>query len=272
VEWTRVRPRLGKSYLVFEQSFDPMRMTFFHFLVFLFLLTSNVLAQEGPSISVGQMQQATHPDTVLAAPQVRLAQSPAIQEKHPRLFWIIPIYTVSDSKLPISLSSGEKFQLFLKDTTDPFTLTFTAFNAGIQQVNNGLSGYGQGAAGYGKRLGAGMADETSSDFLGTYLFPSLLHQDPRYLREGSGPFKSRLVHAIIRPMATRKDLGGRAFNWSGLLGLMAANGLSNIYYPATDRGIERTFKRVASGLPFSVIDHLIEEFGPDLQKKLLGRK
>lgn len=127
-------------------------------------------------------------------------------------------------------------------------------------------------AGYGKRLGAGLADETLSGFFRTYLFPSVFHQDPRYFRKGSGPVGKRLAHAIIRPVLTRKDSGGRTFNWSGLLGTIAASSLSNVYYPATDRGVDRTFTRVAMGIPFSVVDHLIDEFGPDLQKKFLERK
>lgn len=80
------------------------------------------------------------------------------------------------------------------------------------------------------------------------------------------------MNAIIRPIMTRKDSGGRTFNWSGLLGGTTASGLSNAYYPAADRGIEPTLKRVVMGIPFSAIDHLIDEFGPDLEQKFLGRK
>lgn len=246
--------------------------TVLSFLAFLLLLPKYVHAQEGVCIWPEQPQNATLAENVPAAQQSAAVQDPVVQEKHPRLFWIIPTYTVSDSKLPSSLSSSAKFRLFFKNTTDPFTLTYTAFSAGIQQANNQLSGYGQGAAGYGKRLGAGLADETSSSFFRTYLFPSVLHQDPRYFREGSGPLKKRLAHAIVRPVVTRRDSGGRTINWSGLLGLIAASGLSNVYYPAADRGVEPTFKRVATGVPFGVIDHLIDEFGPDLEKKFLGRK
>jgi hypothetical protein len=249
-----------------------MRMTFFHLLALLLLLPGGVRAQGTPSIFVGQAQKATPAELVPAAQQVVPAQSPVAQEKHPRLFWIMPTYTVSNSELPISLGSREKFRLFLKKTTDPFAITYTAFDAGIQQRNNDLTGYGQGPAGYGKRLGAGLADEASADFFRAYLFPSLLHQDARYFRRGSGPFKSRLAHAIIRPVVTREDSGGLSFNWSGLLGHIAASGLSNVYCPATNRGVQPTFKRVAMGIPFSVIDHLIDEFGPDLEKKFLLRK
>lgn len=243
-----------------------------HFLTLLPLLPVCVRAQEGVSSWREQERKATLTETGPAVQQAVASQGPIAQEKHPRLFWIIPTYTVSDSKLPSSLSSRAKFRLFFKNTTDPFTVTYTAVSAGIQQANDQLSGYGQGAVGYGKRLGAGLADETSSGFFRTYLFPSVFHQDPRYFREGSGPFMKRLAHAIIRPVVTQKDSGGRTINSSGLLGLVAASSLSNAYYPAAERGVEPTLKRVATGVPFGVIDHLIDEFGPDLEKKFLKRK
>jgi hypothetical protein len=249
-----------------------MRMVAVLFLVLASLLPNNVLAQGCLSAFEGQGEEAIPTASTLADQHVSPVQNHALPEKHPRLFWILPTHTVSSSKLPVPLNSGEKFRLFLRNTTDPFTLTYTAFNAGVQQASNELPGYGQGAAGYGKRLGAGLTDETSSGFFRIYLFPSLLHQDPRYFRRGSGSLRSRFAHAIVRPVVTIRDSGGRTFNWSGLLGLAAASSLSNAYYPAADRGVEPTLERVAMGIPFSMIDHLIDEFGPDLEKKFLRRK
>jgi len=229
------------------------------------LLLGNILrAQNAPSVAAGF-------PLAPAAQEVQPRDRAAVKEKHPRLFWVMPTYTVSNSGFPSSLSSGEKFRLSVQNTTDPFTFGYIAVNAGIQQANDNLAGYGQGAAGYGKRLGAGLADQASASFFKTYLFPSILHQDPRYFRQGSGPFKRRLANAIIRPVVTRDDSGGRAFNWAELLGGIAASTLSNAYYPASNSGVGPTFKRVAAGIPFSMIDHLIEKFGPDLERKFLRR-
>jgi hypothetical protein len=237
----------------------------------LLLLPCVVWAQETetPRNPLEGAQKAKPVETIPT--EVVPAQSPGLPEEHPRLFWIIPTYKVSNSKTPVSMSSPEKFRLFVRNTTDPSTIAYAACTAGIKQADNKLSGYGQGAEGYGKRLGAGLANATSAGFFRTFLFASLFHQDPRYFRLGSGPIKNRLEQAIIRPVVTRKDLGGRAFNWSGLLGTIAASSLSNAYYPATDRGVAPTFRRVATGIPISVIDNLIHEFGPDLERKLQRR-
>jgi hypothetical protein len=243
-------------------------MAFFHFFFSVFLLLSSVArAQETHPNPSEEAQQAKPAETVPIAEQVVPAQSSGLPEEHPRLFWIIPTYKVSNSKAPVSMSSPEKFRLFVRNTTDPSTIIYAAFTAGIKQADDKLSGYGQGAGGYGKRLGAGLANATSAGFFRTFLFASLFHEDPRYFRQGSGPIRNRLEHVVIRPVVTRKDSGGRTFNWSGLLGSVAASSLSNAYYPVTDRGVGPTFRRVATGIPISVLDNLIHEFGPDLETK-----
>jgi hypothetical protein len=245
-----------------------MRIAFFYFFSVVLSFSSVVRAQETPPKPLEEVEKAKPAGTAPNVQQVAPAQSSGLQEEHPRLFWIIPTYRVSNSKAPVSMSSQEKFRLFVRNSTDPSTIAYAAFTAGIKQADNKLSGYGQGAAGYGKRLGAGLANETSAGFFRSFLFASLAHQDPRYFRQGSGPFENRLAHAMIRPVVTRKDSGGRTFNWSGLLGSIAASSLSNAYYPATDRGVGPTFRRVSTGIPISVIDNLIHEFGPDLEKRL----
>ena len=247
-----------------------MRMTFY-LLVFLLVLRGDVHAQQAASICLEKTPPSTRAEPTPTFQQP-VTQSLATQEKYPRLFGVMPTYSVSNNKAPVALTSNAKFHLFIKNTTDPFTITYTAFIAGIQHVNHEPPEYGQGAAGYGKRLGTGLADETSSGFFRAYLFPSLLHQDPRYFRQGSGPLKKRFAHAFIRPFVTRTDRGGRAFDWSGMLGSIASSSLSNAYYPAHDRGFGPTFERVVTGIPFNVIDHLVDEFGPDLEKKFHLKK
>jgi len=246
----------------------PMRLRLFSLIVLSWLPVSLSWAQETPQTQSDTT--ALKSDSFL--PETPAAKSPPVPEQHPRLFWIIPTYTVTNSKSPAPLTSHEKFRLYMADKTDPYTFGFIAFNAGLAQATNAFAGYGQGAAGYAKRLGAGTADEASGGFFGTFLFPSLLHQDPRFYRQGSGPLKRRLAHVLIRPLVTHKDSGERTFNWSGSLGRIAASGLANAYYPAEERGVGRTFSRAAMGIPYSIIDDLVDEFGPDLQKKFFKRQ
>jgi hypothetical protein len=236
------------------------------------LLASVSGAQQSAGTQPGSTPAVSREQAAPVAQQAPPAKSQQLEEKHPRLFWILPTYTVADSKSARPLTAHGKLRLFVKDKTDPFTIGWVAFEAGIAQANDDPSGYGQGAAGYGKRFGAGLADETSAGFFGTFLFPSVLHQDPRYYRLGAGSFQKRLGHALIRPILTHKDSGGRAFNWSGLLGSIAASSLSNAYYPEENRGVGATFSRVGMSIPFGMIDELVNEFGPDVEKKIVWKK
>jgi hypothetical protein len=249
-----------------------MRVGVFPLLLLSFFTAGVSRAQEVSRTLLEQTQTVSLGQATPTLKQAPPAESQTLEGEHPRLFWIFPTYTVTDSKSPSPLTAHGKWRLFAKNTTDPFTFGWVAFEAGLAQANDDFPGYGQGAAGYGKRFGTGLADEAAGGFFGTFLFSSILHQDPRYYRLGRGPFKKRLGHALIRPVLTHKDSGGRAFNWSGILGSIATSSLSNAYYPEGNRGVDDTFSRVAMSIPFSMIDELLNEFGPDLQKKIFGKK
>ena len=70
-----------------------------------------------------------------------------------------------------------------------------AFDAAIAQATAGHGGYGQGWEGYGKRLGAAVADNESGMLFQRFLFPALLHQDPRYFRRPELPLVRRMGYA-----------------------------------------------------------------------------
>jgi hypothetical protein len=245
-----------------------MKLRLFHWFVLAWLPVSISWAQEIPQAQTETT--STHSSSFL--PNSPVPKTTAQDEKPPRIFWIIPTYKVTESKTPTALTPHQKLRIVLNDLTDPYTIGYTGLMAGIAQANNDFPSYGQGAAGYWKRYGAAYTDQAAAGWFGGFLIPSLLHQDPRYYRMGSGPFRKRFAHSLVRPLITYNDSDGKAFNWSGLLGSLASSGLSNTYYPEEERGVGKTFSRWAMGIPYSVIDHLVDEFGPDLEKKFFGKK
>lgn len=245
-----------------------MRLRLLRWLFLMLLLVNISWAQETLRPS---LQTETQPSSS-ALPDSPKPRIPVREQGPSRVFWIIPTFKLTESKTPTRLTPVQKLEIVVKDTIDPYTIGFTAFTAGIAQANNEPPGYGHGAPGYWRRFGANYTDQATTGFFGGFLFPSILHEDPRYYRQGSGPFTHRFTHALIRPMVTHKDSGGRTFNWCGLLGSLASSGLSNTYYPEEDRGVGKTFSRFARAIPFSVIDHLVDEFGPDLQRMVTPKK
>jgi len=195
------------------------------------------------------------------------------QAKSPeRIFGVVPAYTITDARNAPPLTHSQKLALFVKGSLDPFPFVVYSLQAGISQAQDTHGGYGQGAAGYGKRFGAALADGTSARFFGTYAFPSLLHQDPRYFRKGEGSARSRIGYSISRGFVTRADSGKTQPNWSNLLGKLTAGGLSNVYYPKEDRGAELTFSRVVISLGYQTLGNLAIEFWPEIHRKFFGGK
>src|SRR5208282_4381345 len=148
-----------------------------------------------------------------------------------------------------------------RSTIDPVNFAITGVVAGAQQATDQFSGYGQGAQGYGKRYGASYADLVSGTFIGGAILPSLLKQDPRYFYKGTGSVRSRLLYAIANSVICKGDNGHWQANYSSILGSLAAGGISNLYYPSTDRsGASLTFETALIGTGESAAANLFQEF------------
>jgi len=206
------------------------------------------------------------------AAQQQAAPPPENPPKEDRIFGVVPAYSITDAHNLPPLKSKEKFQLFVRGTIDPFPVVVYAMQAGIEQAKDSHSGYGQGAAGYARRFGAALGDGTSARFFSTYAFPSLFHQDPRFFRKGEGSKWSRVAYSLSRGFVTRSDSGTTQPNWSNVLGKFAGAGLSNLYYPAEDRGASLTLSRVAISLGYQTLGNVAIEFWPDIHRKFLGGK
>jgi hypothetical protein len=216
-------------------------------------------AYEVPDISLSlaatNMEVIVRPTELIAAEQIR-------REEKQRLVGVLPNFYTSYVYDAAPLTWKQKFSLATRGTFDPMALVGVGFAAGIEQANNSFAGYGQGAAGYGKRFAAKFADGRSSDYLTHAVFPTLLHQDPRYFYQGSGSLKSRLLHAVGSAFFTRGDDGRTEPNYSYVLGDMCSGALSNLYYPAANRGAHLVFSNAAVGLAGRVGGNILREFLP----------
>jgi hypothetical protein len=104
---------------------------------------------------------------------------------------------------------------------------------------------------------------------GTFLLPSLLHHDPRYFVLAPGSSVSqRITHALKRMIIAPTDGGGQAFNISGLLGPLGAQGLANTYLPDAERTAGKTFERYGIQLGIIASSNVAKEFWPLIFKTL----
>jgi hypothetical protein len=207
------------------------------------------------------MVEATNEVRVSAAGQMEIAEEQIHIEEQQRVLGVLPNYYVSYAKNPMPLTSRQKFSLAWKSNISPFTFLLTGAAAGVEQASNTFVGYGQGMQGYGKRFGANYADTFFSNEIGGAIFPSLFHQDPRYFYKGTGTIRSRAEYAIATAVICRGDNMRWQFNYSGILGGLAAGGISNLYYPQSDRSsVGVTFENLGVGLAGSAVQNLLQEF------------
>jgi hypothetical protein len=198
---------------------------------------------------------------VSAEQQFEIAEAQIQIEEKQRVFGVLPNYYVSYSKDPMPLTTKQKYKLAWHSNIDPFNWLVNAGFSGIQQATNSFKGYGQGMQGYGKRMGANTADGFFSAMIGGAMLPSLFHQDPRYFYKGTGTIKSRIGYALANSVVCKGDNMHWQFNYSGILGGLAAGGISNLYYPENERSDAAvTFEGAGIGIGATAIQNLFQEF------------
>lgn len=207
------------------------------------------------------MAAATNEVTVSAESQVEIAQEQLNLEEKQRVLGVFPNYYVSYETHPEPLTTRQKYQLAWRTTIDPVTWLVTGVIAGGEQASNTFAGYGQGAQGYGKRFGANYADGFSDTMIGGAILPSLFKQDPRYFYKGTGSIASRALYAIANSVICKGDNGRWQPNYSSIIGGIAAGGISDLYYPSSNRsGVDVVFTNALIGTAEGALQNLAQEF------------
>jgi hypothetical protein len=194
------------------------------------------------------------------------------KEQSQRVLGVLPQFAVTSRPNAPPLTPREKFHLFAKSAFDPIQFGIIGLQAGLSQATDEFPEYGQGAQGYGKRYGAALADEVSAGFWSNFFYPVLLKQDPRYFRLGEGRFAHRILYGIKQEFVAHSDNGGQVFNFSNVMGAFTAGGISNAYYPSSDRGFGLTVSRSSIALGYGMAGGLFDEFYPDIHDKLFHKR
>jgi len=192
--------------------------------------------------------------------QREVAEAQIKVEEKQRVLGLIPNFYVSYVPNAAPLTPKQKFQLAWKSVVDPVTFLMVAGGTGVEQAQDVFNGYGQGAQGYAKRFGAGYGDTITGTFIGGAILPSLLKQDPRYFYKGTGSAGSRILYAIANSVICKGDDKRWQFAYSGIIGGLAAGGISNLYYPANNRGAGLVFENTAIGVGENAVSNLFQEF------------
>src|ERR1700720_1296835 len=204
------------------------------------------------------------------------------KELHQRIGVVVPNFNAVLDGNNLPLTPGQKMRASFRSAIDPYQVVLALFTSATGQAQDSHSskdqipgtnpvqymreGYQQGWGAYGKRFGAAFTDQFNGTILGNGVFPVLLHQDARYFRMGTGPVKKRFLYALSTTIRCKGDNGKWQPNFSNLLGNLAAGGISNLYYPAADRGVELTIEQGFLVTAEGTFGALLIEFYPDVVK------
>ena len=191
-----------------------------------------------------------------------------------RLFYAMPNFsTVESSQHLPPMTVGQKFKLVTRSSFDPFQFAWYGAIAGISQATNSEPGYGQGWGSYGIRYASAFGDGLTEAYMVGAVFPSVLHQDPRYYQLGHGSFIHRTGYALSRLIITRGDSGNTQFNTSEIVGSAVAAGIVTYsYHPHEDKTLSNTASVWGTQVAYDAIAIELKEFWPDLRKKFSQKK
>jgi hypothetical protein len=179
-----------------------------------------------------------------------------------------PLQRFVDGPTLVPMTVGQKGHLALHNFTDPgniITITGTAaFTVGI----NPHTAYGPGFHGFLRNTGYSFSQDATGEFFGTFLIPSLAHEDPHYHREPHAPVPHRILHALSRTLIAQSDTGRNMPNYAVLLTYPISAEASNLYVPGIAGDGPSTVKRIATGLATDPVNNLITEFLPDVARRI----
>ena len=215
-------------------------------------------------LDLGKLALTIQPATVevrVSVTKEELAEEQVKVEEQQRILGVIPNFLVTYDHDAVRLRARQKYELAFRTMIDPETIGVDLVSSGIQQGTGGLKGYGTGSQGYAKRFAASYATGSIDAMLGSAVLPSLFKQDPRYFYKGNGTIKQRAFYAIAMSVICKGDNGHWQYNYSGLLGGLAAGSIANLYYPPANRNaIGVTFENTLIGTGSTALSNLLQEF------------
>ena len=208
------------------------------------------------------------------APSQQDKQDDANGKQTKRMFWVVPNFGAvsAHTQLP-PMSTHEKFVLAAHDSVlDYSSYTWAGILAGQAMLLNSYPELGHSTAAYGRYYWRTFTDGVSGTFFTEAIVPSIAHEDPRYYTIGQGGFFRRTGYAISRAFVTKTDSGRTRFSFSEVVGNALEAGLSNAYYPPEERGLRQTATNWGTQMESAVLNHIFQEFWPDIRKDVFRQK
>jgi hypothetical protein len=166
------------------------------------------------------------------------------------------------------LTPRQKAILAFRNTTDPYNFATIGFISALSVASDPDSPYGPGVPGFGRNFGVAYCETAVGEFFGTFLIPSIVHQDPHYHRMPNAPYMRRIGHAISQVVWAQSDYGVGMPNYSNLATTLIGDGLGNLYVPGRQKSWAAAASRYGTAIATDPIDNFITEFLPDVARRV----
>jgi len=200
------------------------------------------------------------------------------QEEHQdpqtkRILGIIPNFRAvnANAHLPPQ-TAKDKFITASQDSFDYSSIVLPAALAGFDLGTNSTPEFGHGGVGYGRYLWHDVVDQTNENYMVEFIVPVITKEDTRYYTLGKGGFLKRAGYSLSRAVVTRTDSGHNTFNLSEVVGSGAAAGISNLYYPRSERTFSNTADKWGTNVGIDAATFMFKEFWPDINHALFHAK
>ena len=166
------------------------------------------------------------------------------------------------------MTPKEKAWLAVRNVADPFNGITILGSSAITVASNPHSDYGPGIWGFARYVGVSYSQDVTGEFFGTFLIPSIAHEDPHYHRMPTASLKRRIAHVLYQIAWTQGDNGKGMLNYSNLVGFGIDDEIANLYVPGRETNGRATAERYGTGLALAPIDNAVTEFLPDLARRI----
>jgi hypothetical protein len=190
-----------------------------------------------------------------------------VGESRPRCSELVyPYQRFLNTNIAIPLNWKQKGLLAAHYTTDPASLGTTIGISAINIAADSHTAYGPGLKGFGGLAGVSLLQNATAEFFGTFVVPSLVHQDPRYYRMPHKPLGKRILYAVTRSYVSRSDTGKSMPNYGVFAAYPFVAEIGNLYIPGIQSDGPSTAERILTGYALDPVNNLVNEFLPDVAK------
>jgi hypothetical protein len=166
------------------------------------------------------------------------------------------------------MTPKEKAWLAVRNVADPFNTITILGSSAVAVAANSHSAYGPGMTGFGRYVGVSYSQDMTGEFFGTFLIPSIVHQDPHYHRMPEAGIKRRIAHVLYQVAWTQGDNGKGMLNYADLVGFGIDDEIANLYVPGRETDARASAERYGLALALAPTDNAITEFLPDIARKI----